>query len=320
MKTLECIIFNVEHGFSSFIKSPNNYGLLIDCGSREYFSPVKWVRRVYNIGNNNIRYYESRRIAAAIITHLHMDHFDDVGSLVDNEKPKHLLRDKKTLPFIDDKIKKEKDERNKTVLTKFQKFQADYSVDAERDVDWGFDFYEHPQISYKDAEEVSAGMDNLINNRSFIISIQFAGKKILFPGDIEVEGWKKAFRYKAIQTALKDTDFFVASHHGHKSGFTGAILDYTGIPDLYIVSARSGDEAIDTSYSKLDLSNGYLVDGDKDLSRMISTRDRGNSIKMTIHESGKTSVSVVDTPDNLDEHQKKILNRRTRRILKSWGY
>lgn len=37
MKNLECIIFNVDHGFAAFIKSPNNYGLMIDCGSRVKF-------------------------------------------------------------------------------------------------------------------------------------------------------------------------------------------------------------------------------------------------------------------------------------------
>jgi len=320
VKTLECTIFNVEHGFCSFIKSPNDYGLLIDCGSREYFSPVKWVRGNYNIGKNNIQYFHRRRIATLIISHLHMDHFDDIGSLVGDEEPARLLRDKKTLPTIDTKIEKEKDERNKTILTKFKKFQAKYTEDPEDDIDWGFEFHQRSQISYKDAEDVSAATDNLINNRSYIVAIQFAGKKILFPGDMELKGWEKAFGYETVKKVLKNTNFFVASHHGHKSGFATEILDHTGIPDLYIVSARSGDEAIDTSYSKLELSNGYLVDGDKDLSRMISTRDRDNSIRITIDESGKTSISIVDTPDNLDEHQKKILARRTRRVLKSWGY
>lgn len=318
MKELECIIFNVEHGFCSFIKSPNNYGLLIDCGSREYFSPVKWVRQNYNLGKNNIQYFKGRRIAEAIITHLHMDHFDDVGSLEEVEKPKHLLRDKKTLHFIDKKIQEEKDERNKSVLKKFKKFQEDYSEDIEHEVDWGFDFYEHSQINYEDAKEVSSGREKLINNRSFIIAIQFAGKKILFPGDIEIEGWEKGCESQKIKKCLENTSFFVASHHGHKSGFTSKIFEYTGRPDIYIVSAKSGDEEIDTSYSKPEFSKGCLVEGDSNLSRMISTRERGSSIKIVINEYGDSSISIVDSGDNLNENQKKILARRTRRIIKDW--
>jgi len=319
MKKLECIIFNVEHGFCSFIKSPNDYGLLVDFGSRGYFSPVKWVRGNYHLQKGNIELFEGRRIAEAFVSHLHMDHFDDVGSLKEQDKPKHLYRDKKTLPFIEKKIETEKDERNKTILVNFKNFQADYSEEVERDVDWGFDLFKHFQVPYTDAEEASAGAEKLINNRSYIVVVQFAGKKILFPGDIEVEGWKKAFDYSPFKKIVKDTNFFIASHHGHKSGFTSEILEYTGIPDIFVVSAKSGDEAIDSSYSKPELSNGYLVQGEGSKSRMISTREKGNSIKITIDEYGGNSMSWIDTPDNLDDHQRKLLNRRTKRILRGWG-
>ncbi|MGB2696940.1 MAG: hypothetical protein WBD28_03665, partial [Candidatus Zixiibacteriota bacterium] len=190
----------------------------------------------------------------------------------------------------------------------------------EEDISWGFDFYENSQILYKDADEVSSGRENLINNRSFIVAIQFAGKKILFPGDMEVEGWKKAFYYSKIKSILKDTNFFVASHHGHKSGFTSKILEYTGKPDIYIVPARSGDEDVDTAYSKAELSKGFLVVGDTKPARMISTGQIGSSIKIIIDESGECSLSKVDTQDNLSEHQKKILARRKRRIFRNWGY
>lgn len=320
MQKLECIIFNVEHGFCSFIKSPNNYGLLIDCGSRPYFSPVKWVKGHYNIGNSNIQYYDMRRIAEAIITHLHLDHFDDVGSLEDTEKPKNLLRDKQTLRFIDKKIEKEKDERTKVILKSFKKFQEDYNKDIDDKIEWGFDFYEHSQISYDDAEEISSSDDKIINNRSFIVGIGFAGKKILIPGDIEVEGWKKAFGYDTIKKILKGTNFFVASHHGHKSGFTSEIIEYTGKPDIFIVSAKSGDEHVDSSYSKKEYSNGFLIQGDQEKSRMVSTRELKNSIKIVIQENGDASISIIDTPDNLNENQVKILERRKKQILKKLGY
>lgn len=284
MKILECTIFNVDHGFCSFIKSPNNYGLLIDCGSRERFSPVKWIRGQYNFSNENIQYYGDRRIAKAIISHLHMDHFDDVGSLIKADKPKQLLRDKESLHFIDEKIKQEKDEVARNTLIAFRDFQKEYT-EPSSDIDWGFDFFKHSQISYKDASEISSTPDKLINNRSYLVVVEYGGKKILFPGDIEVEGWLKAFENQKTQEIIADVDFFVASHHGHKSGFTSAILEYTGVPDIYIVSAQRGDEHVDSSYSNSIFSNGYLVEGDTQVSRMISTRDRGNSIRIVACQS-----------------------------------
>jgi len=49
MRCLECILFNVQHGLCAFVKSPTGYGLLIDCGSRGKFSPIKWIRGEYNV-------------------------------------------------------------------------------------------------------------------------------------------------------------------------------------------------------------------------------------------------------------------------------
>ncbi len=108
MKSLECIIFNVEHGLAIFIKSPNNYGLMIDCGGSGNFSPIKWIRAQYNAANKNLTYYKgSRRFAELKITHLHKDHFEDVGSfyLHKEDKPKRLLSDKETFKFVNKKIK-----------------------------------------------------------------------------------------------------------------------------------------------------------------------------------------------------------------------
>ena len=171
----------------------------------------------------------------------------------------------------------------------------------------------------KEAKEVSADRNKTINNRSFIIGIKYAGKKILIPGDIEVEGWEKAIASTRIKKILKGTNFFVASHHGHKSGFTTKVLEYTGTPDIYIVSAKSGDESVDGAYSKKENSKGYLVSGDQKKAKMISTRDRKKSIKITIGEKGDNSIGLVETPDNLSKQQRKKLSRRSRKIMKKWN-
>ena len=143
---------------------------------------------------------------------------------------------------VDEKINEEKEGSfQKKILKQFKKFQSVYTLDVEKQVDWGFDFYKHGQISYKDAEDISDDRDKIINNRSFIIGIEYAGNKILIPGDIETEGWEKVFNSACIRDdILPGTNFFVTSHHGRQSGCNSDILDYTGIPYIYIVSARAG--------------------------------------------------------------------------------
>lgn len=318
MKTLECIIFDCEHGFCAFIKSPNNYGLLIDCGSRDSFSPIKWVRSHYNIQNGNIVFFETRGIAKAIISHLHMDHFDDVASFEGNKyKPKHLTRDTETLKYIEAKINQETDEERKKLLIAFNKFQSTYTQDPKIVPDWGFDYVEHRNLTLKAAEEVSQNDEKIINNRSYVTAVSFAEKKIIFPGDIEVEGWLKALGKDEFQSLVEDTTFFVASHHGHKSGFTEEILKHSGIPDVFIVSCKSNDESVDTSYSKEGNSKGHSFEGESGMRHMISTRDKG-SIKITIYEDGNSSIASIDTPDNLNEEQKRILSRRKRKLISNW--
>jgi beta-lactamase superfamily II metal-dependent hydrolase len=325
MKALECIVFNVEHGFCAFIKSPNDYGLLIDCGSSENFSPIKWIKEHYNKGIGNIIYFKGTRVARCIITHLHIDHFSDVGAFeVFDAKPKRLepkrlTRDKKALSILDRKIATEKNTEVKEVIEKFMRFQKQYTEPAEDEIDWGFDFFEWRQISLEAARDVSANNDDkFLNNRSYIVSIGYAGYKILFPGDIEVEGWRKAMEDSKFKGLFKNTDFFITSHHGHKTGFTSEILGHTGIPFLYIVSAKSGDENISTSYSKSDYSKGFMIKGDRVNSRMISTRERG-SIKITISPGEHPEISTIDTEDNLNKNQKKQLSRRSKKIISKLG-
>jgi len=167
MKSLVCTIFNVEHGLCVFVKSPNGYGLLIDCGSRTSFSPIKWIRGKYNVNTPGFQYYEGRQYAEMIVTHLHHDHFSDMGSFKKTvDKPKTLTRDKKTLEFLEEKINEAKesgDERQVEEIQTFLDFSETYTEDVETEPDWGFDYYDRYQLPYSRAEEVNSGREHIIN-------------------------------------------------------------------------------------------------------------------------------------------------------------
>ena len=321
MKQLVCTIFNVEHGFCAFVKSPNDYGLLIDFGSRANFSPVKWVRAHYNSGNDNITHWKAKRIAMAIVTHPHADHVSDVGSLTKKDEPVTLRRDKTTVKLLKKKIEADADTdlRRVDILRKFVAFQSKFTEDVKESPDWGFDLFKSRQITYKAATDVSEDPDKIINNRSYVTVIGYAGKKILLPGDIEVDAWLKFLDKSSNSTLVAGTTFFVASHHGHKSGFSKAILDHTGKPKLFIVSAKSGDKDVDSAYSDSKNSEGYTVSGDKDKSHMISTRERKRSIQLTITEDGTTNIQLLKADDNLKDAQASKRDKRTERMMKKWS-
>ena len=190
-----------------------------------------------------------------IVTHLHHDHFSAIGSFKNtNDKPKMLK-------FLEEKVneaKEEGDDKKVDDIQKFLDFSGEYTEDVDEAPDWGFDFFNRYQLPYRRAEKANAGRENIINNRSFIVGVEYAGKKIMIPGDMKVEGWEKALSDKKCQDVLSDTNFFTASHHGHKSGFTEAILDHSGKPEIFVISAKSGDRHIDSSYGNSDNSKGYL--------------------------------------------------------------
>ena len=223
---------------------------------------------------------------------------------------------------VDEKINEEKEGSfQKKILKQFKKFQSVYTLDVEKQVDWGFDFYKHGQISYKDAEDISDDRDKIINNRSFIIGIEYAGNKILIPGDIETEGWEKVFNSACIRDdILPGTNFFVTSHHGRQSGCNSDILDYTGIPYIYIVSARARDDGTYYSfYSKPENSIGYIVYGDREPSRVVSTKKRNHSLKIIIDEYGRSGIIPIVTADNLTRNQQRLVQRRTKKMVAGWN-
>lgn len=322
MKSLECIIFNVEHGLSVFVRSPNGYGLLIDCGSRSTFSPLKWIRGRYNARNRDFKYYDGKQYAEMIVSHLHHDHFSDIGSFK-NDKPKTLTRDKQTLKFLEEKINEAKvdgDDKKVDDIQKFLDFSDEYTEKVDANPDWGFDYFDRYQLPYSRAKKVKDSRENIINNRSFIIGVGYAGKKFMVPGDIEVDGWKEALKDKKCQSVLSDTNFFVASHHGHKSGFTRDILEHAGKPDIFVISAKSGDQHIDSSYGDSENSTGYRLEGDRTKSHSVSTRRNGyRSFRITVYEDGTSKMERFTTADNLNENQQKLRKRRTKKATSNWN-
>jgi competence protein ComEC len=305
---LECIIFDVEHGQSVFVNSPNGYNLLIDCGGRAAFSPIKWIREHYNSTNKNgkktAESYNGHNFALFILSHLHLDHYDDIVSFTDNDGPARLVRDKAKINTVKQKLQEEKSDSRRESIKKLLEMDERYTQTTTNKPDWGFSCFDYKQLSCENADNT----DDPINNRSFVTAISYQNKKILIPGDIEVAGWELALQQEQFQNLTKGTNFFVASHHGHKSGFTKKILDYSGKPDLFIVSATSRDESVDTSYSKQENSNGCFFDGE--WRNMVSTRNDG-SIKITIYDNGCTSVEKIECGDNLNDNQQKIHNRRS---------
>ena len=73
------------------------------------------------------------------------------------------------------------------------------------------------------------------NNLSHTYFVEYGGFKILFPGDLERDGWEAHLRDPTFVQHLQTTTALVASHHGRENGFSEAVFRVCR-PDLVIVS------------------------------------------------------------------------------------
>lgn len=241
---MKAVIFNVEHGACAFLRTPSNHALLIDCGCTEKFSPVLYIAQneLPTVTVWNFLY----RLTKLIVTHPHDDHIEDIETLTKKCPPGILLRQR----YDWEEVKTEEggDYDNLDTYTDWQdKYnepvtEPDYGMTIES-------FYLTPE----DAKKVDE--HKYLNNSSIATVATVQGskytEKFLFGGDMETAGWeallKNNFQFKA---AVKGVDFYIASHHGHESGFSQALYDAMGKPILNLVSIHHNDEHIDGRYSQ----------------------------------------------------------------------
>jgi len=60
-------------------------------------------------------------------------------------------------------------------------------------------------------------LDKAMNNTSVILLFEIGGKKLLFPGDAQIENWEYALSIKETTQLLKDTHFYKVGHHGSRN-------------------------------------------------------------------------------------------------------
>ena len=76
------------------------------------------------------------------------------------------------------------------------------------------------------------------NNLSLAVFFSFAGFKILFPGDLEQEGWLALLEREDFRSELAGITILVASHHGRENGYCREVFDHCA-PRAVIMSDKA---------------------------------------------------------------------------------
>lgn len=286
---MKVIVFNVEHGFCAFIKTPTNYGRMIDCGCTSTFSPALYITK--NELPNCVS-WGVHSLAHLTITHPHNDHIEDIDAVMDRCEPAFL----RAQGYAWDEVKDE--EAGYENLDAYSDWREEYNPTSNPKPDYGMQFsyfYLTPDEAKKTDEL------KFVNNSSIVTVATVKGtlysEKFLFGGDMETAGWEALLKKDAgFEKAVRGTDFFIVSHHGHKSGFSEELYKAMGRrPILNIVSIHKGDEKIDSRYSKSEYALG--IGPEDDPRRCLTTRHDG-SITVRVGLDGRYSVSTQHLDGN----------------------
>lgn len=249
MSQLEMVFWDVQHGHSTYIKTPNNRHIVIDLGTGDYsglnkeFSPLLHLKNVYRV----------ERLDYVIITHPHLDHIDDILNF-DALSPRVLLRPKS---ISNAKVMENVRDQDRAKFAKYCEINDRYTENVAGTVNdptmpenWGG--VKITPFQPQDRESVN------FNNHSIVTVVEFEGIKVVIPGDNEKSSLDELLKNNIFKDAVRNADILLAPHHGRDSGYNSDFVDLVN-PRITVVSdGRFCETSANGNYSAK--SRGWEVE------------------------------------------------------------
>lgn len=243
---LEIIFWDVQHGSSVFIRTPNGLNIVQDLGIGSYsgdekFSPLLHLKSKHKVES----------LDEVIISHPHKDHIQDIINF-DRLKPRVLTRPKHL--SIED-IMKNVVEEDKQLFEKYLEISDRYSQPVADNQNPNLPA-NNGGVEIKTFIPSKCATSN-INNHSVVTVLSYANSKVILSGDNEPTSWKELLQNDSFKTAITKADILLAPHHGRDSGFCSDIFEFFK-PHLTIISDGSYcDSSATDRYGKV--SQGWTV-------------------------------------------------------------
>lgn len=281
--TLELVIWDVQHGNATYVKTPNGRHIVQDLGTGSYkgenssFSPLTHLKNQYNV----------ERIDALIVSHPHKDHISDILN-IDELNPKRFTRPS---GLTKDDVMNDIRDEDKPYYEKYIQLTEEYTHTVVEE-----NKYEIPNNwGEMKIELFRPSIDETnINNCSLVTVFSYATSKIILPGDNEASSWEELLQSEKFISAIKDADILLASHHGRESGWCDDLFDHFK-PKLTIISdGRFGDTSATDRYSEI--STGWKVykrsGGDEDRFCITTRNDGVIVVKFGLGNNSKPYINV----------------------------
>ncbi len=252
---MEIRVLDVAHGFCAYIVTNNNKIVLIDCGRNEEtgFEPsVYLTQRGYGV------------IERLTVSNYDEDHLSDLPKILRRFKIRTLTRN---FSVSADELEALKLETGPiapgmgALLGIIREYSQEITLGPDESGGVKFSHFYNNYPNFKDT-----------NNLSLVTFLTYESVRMVFPGDLEREGWLALLEHDSFRRNLGRVNIFVASHHGRESGYCEEVFDYCN-PNLVIIS----DESIQYDTQAVDYSqhsSGIMFDGQV-LRKVLTTRSDG---------------------------------------------
>ena len=284
---MDIVIFNVELGQCVFFYPRNHaeYGLMVDCGNTLNFEPIdkilEWNLLPEETNDDPLK----RILKILIITNYDQDHFSGLSYLRSKVKIEIVVLPKN---ISSEEIKEIKDEITKPI-EEIIKLKDEYIFPIMLDPPYKIDTFYLEQSDFPD-EEIDT------NKLSQIVFVTYNSTCICIPGDLTSPAWEKHLTNKIVQDRLKETQIFVASHHGREDGFNENVFKCCR-PEVIILSdkdiSRKTQEGQTQTYIGEVEGNGIVFNGDAtNLRKTLTTRSDGH-LWIRIEENGTRTYKSI---------------------------
>ena len=252
-------IFDVEHGACSLLTAANGTRLMIDCGHN---ATTGWKP------GTHLRRQSIHTLEMLATTNYDEDHASGSNDLFDNIYVQWLLRNASVSAHIIKSLKSE-DGMGPGVDRLVQVITSSFSGPDTTSPEPAFNGVER-RVFYNRYPTFDDE-----NNLSLAIFLKCHGVGVLFPGDLEKAGLSELLLNDSFKQALRETNVYVAPHHGRESGCCEEIVPY--VQAVYYVVISDKGYQYDTQET-LSFYNRIAKGGpfrDQGTRKILTTRNDG---------------------------------------------
>ncbi|PSB30176.1 hypothetical protein [Stenomitos frigidus] len=221
---LDIKIFDVDHGFCAAIDTGDRHTILLDCGYnvRTGFRPAQHIfqqRHRFLDGVILPTYSQGHLAGITALLDQCFEHGLPVNFLIANPSLDATHFPGLTLP-----MQHFNNVLSMTVKAHPECSQISHSMTLN-DIKMTFFWNQYPDCQN-------------VHNLSLVTFLSYRDLHVIFPGDLEVEGWQALLQCHDFRDRLKKVNAFIAADHGREEGYCSDVFNVCS-PEVIIISNQA---------------------------------------------------------------------------------